>query len=194
MRWKAAAMSLPTDPPLDPGRKRRVVRPWHRPETEFPALVPVGTLHFTRTEPSEVAITAVLAYSNGFEFLVTRLLRPDGPGFYHGAGPIPPGRRRGAAAVSQPMTVGLEFADGSQVIGNPASPLWDEAPPGRILDFSGSVASSHRSDSRWWTWPLPPSGRIDFICQFGAVEKRVSMEAQLVIDASQRSFQAWPNA
>jgi hypothetical protein len=53
--------------------------------------VPVGTLHFTRTEPSEVAITAVLAYSNRFEFFVTRLLRPDGPGFGRGSGPTPPG-------------------------------------------------------------------------------------------------------
>jgi hypothetical protein len=194
MRWKADAMSLPNDPPLDPERKRRVARPWYRPETEFPALVPVGTLHFTRTEPSEVAITAVLAYSNGFEFLVTRLLRPDGPGFGRGAGPTPPGLRRDGPSVSQPMTVGLEFADGSQVIGNVPSPHGDEAPPGRILDFGGGVGSTHRSDSRWWTWPLPPSGRVDFICQLGAVEKRISMEAQLILDASRRSLQAWPNA
>ena len=80
-------MSLPGEPLPDPVPERR--GPWSRP-----ALVPVGALHFLRTEPSEVAVTAVLAYSNGFEFFVTRLLRPDGPGFGSGDGPGPPGRRR----------------------------------------------------------------------------------------------------
>lgn len=138
--------------------ERGGVRPWSRPETEFPALVPVGALHFPRTEPSEVAVTAMLAYSNGFEFFVTRLLRPDGPGFGSGDGLGPPG---------------------------------DEAPSYRILDFGGGVGSLHRSDSRWWTWPLPPPGRLEFICQLGAVERRVSMEAQLILDAAQRSMRVW---
>lgn len=187
-------MSLPGEPPPDTALQPRVVHPWRRPETEFPALVPVGTLHFTRTEPSEVAVTAVLAYSNGFEFFVTRLLRPDGPGFGHGRGPTPPGLRKDGPAVHQLMTVGLEFADGSQVIGNVPSPPGNEEPPGRILDFGGGVGTAHRSDSRWWTWPLPPSGRMDFICRLDAAETRVSMEAQLILDASRRSMHVWPNA
>jgi hypothetical protein len=71
----------------------------------------------------------VLAYSNGFEFFVTRLLRPDGPGFGRGSGPTPPGLRRDGPAVEQPMKVGVEFAGGSQVIGNVPSPHGNEAPP-----------------------------------------------------------------
>jgi len=187
-------MSLPSEQPLDPAPGRRVVHLWNRPETEFPALVPVGILHFTRTEPSEVAVTAVLAYSNGFEFLVTRLLRPDGPGFGHEAGPTPPGLRRDSPAVRQPMTIGLGFADGSQVTGDVPSPAGNEVPTGRILNFGGSVGSTHRSDSRWWTWPLPPRGRLDFICRLGAAETRVSMDARLILEASQRSARAWPDA
>src|SRR5580693_8851539 len=111
-------MSLPGEPQPqpDPVPERRGVSPWCRPETEFPAVVPAGALHFPRTGPSEGAVTAVLAYSNGFEFFVTRLLRPDGPGRGSGGGPGPPGRRRDG--VEQPMTVGLEAADGSRVIGN----------------------------------------------------------------------------
>jgi hypothetical protein len=184
-------MSLPGEPQPqpDPVPERRGVSPWCRPETEFPAVVPAGALHFPRTGPSEVAVTAVLAYSNGFEFFVTRLLRPDGPGFGSGGGPGPPGRRRDG--VEQPMTVGLEVADGSRVIGNVPSPPLGEAPSYRILDFGGGVGSLHRSDSRWWTWPLPPPGRLDFICQLGEVERRVSMEAQLILDAARRSMRAW---
>jgi hypothetical protein len=176
----------------EPLRERRVVRPWDRPETEFPAVVQAGTLHFPRTGPSEVAITAVLAYSNGFEFFVTRLLRPDGPGFGRGLGPVPPGLRGNGPAVHQLMTVGLEFADGSQVIGNTPPPPGSQEPPGRILDFGGGIGSTHRGDDRWWAWPLPPSGRMDFICRLDAAETRVSMDAQLILDAARRSVHVWP--
>jgi hypothetical protein len=92
------------------------------------------------------------------------------------------------------LTTGLGFADGTQVLGNVPSPAGDEEPPSRILDFLGGFGSTHRGDSRWWTWPLPPSGRLDFICQLGAVETRVSMDAQLILDASRRSTHVWPHA
>ena len=139
-----------------------------------------------------VAVTALWAYSNGFEFFITRLVRPDGPGFEHGR--VPSRRRMQGPAVHENMTVGLEFADGSQVIGNVPSPAGNEDPPSRVLDFGGGTGSTHRGDSRWWTWPLPPSGRMDFICQLGAAETRVSMDAQLILDAAQQSVQAWPGA
>jgi hypothetical protein len=184
-------VSLPSGPSPDPALKRRVIHPWERPETQFGVLVPVGILQFDQTEPSRVAITALWAYRNGFEFIVTRLVRPDGPGFEYGRGPSR--RRQDGPVVHQPMTVGLEFADGGQVIGNVPSPAGNEEPPRRILDFGGGVGSTHRGDSRWWTWPLPPSGRMDFICQLGAAETRVSIDAQLILDAAQRSVQAWPD-
>jgi hypothetical protein len=47
---------------------------------------------------------------------------------------------------------------------------------------------------RWWTWPLPPSGRLDFIGRLDAVETRVSMDARVILDASRRSVRAWPDA
>jgi hypothetical protein len=96
--------------------------------------------------------------------------------------------------VHENMTVGLEFADGSQVIGNVPSPADSEEPPSRVLDFGGGVGSAYRGDSRWWTWPLPPNGRMDFICLLGAAETRVSIDAQLILDAARQSVQAWPSA
>jgi hypothetical protein len=185
------AMNLPSESPSDPAARRRVVRAWERPETEFGVLVPVGILQFDRTEPSAVAVTALWAYSNGFEFMLTRLLRPDGPSLHRA--PMP-SLRKGGPGMRQPMTFGLGFADGSQVLGNVPSPAGDEEPPSRILDFLGGFGSTHRGDERLWTWPLPPSGRLDFICRLGAVETRVSVDAQLILDAAQRSVQVWPDA
>lgn len=186
-------MSPPGEPPLDPELSRRVADSRRRPETEFPAVVPVGTLQFDRTEPTAIAVTCVLAYSNGFEFFVTRVLRPDGPRFGLGAGPAPPHLRTGRA-VNQSLEIGVEFADGGRFFATDTPPLDDEDATGPVLHFGGGVGSAHRSDDRWWVWPLPPSGRLDFIARLEAAERRVSMEAQLILDASQRIVRPWSSA
>ena len=44
--------------------------------------------------------------------------------------------------------------------------------------------------SRWWTWPLPPAGPLEFVCEwpaFDIAESRVGIDAQLILDAAQRS-------
>ena len=166
---------------------------------EFGVLVPVGTLQFDRTALSAVAVTALWAYSNGFAFIVTRL----GPGVdgVHGPGPESgpsTRRRRGGSRPRrlgnrESMAIGLAFADGSQVLGR-MGPAGNEEPPSRVLHPIDGVVRTHREDTRWWTWPLPPSGRLDFICQLGEAERRVSVDARLILDASQRSAPAWPDA
>jgi hypothetical protein len=74
-------------PPQRPVLQRQVPRPWDPPETEFPAVVPISTLQFGRSEQTAIAITGISAYSNGFEFAVTRLIRPDLPGWDQDPGP-----------------------------------------------------------------------------------------------------------
>ena len=183
----------PPDPPSGPG----VVRVWARPDMEFGVLVPVGTLQFDRTALSAAAVTELRAYSNGFAFMVTRL----GPGVdgVHGPGPEPApstGRRKSRPprlGSRESMAIGLAFADGSQVIGRIWGPAGNEEPHRRVLHPIESVVRTHREDTRWWTWPLPPGGRVDFICQLGGAERRVSVDAQLILDASQRSAPAWPD-
>jgi hypothetical protein len=120
---QADSMSLPNKPPPSPARQRRLARPWERPDTEFPAVVPIDTFTGGWVD---------ISYDD----------EPDSPFQYPG----------------------------------------------------GSVIRSHREDGRWWVWPLPPPGRLDFICRLGAAKTRVSIDAQLILDASQRSMQAWPNA
>lgn len=132
-------MSPPGEPPLDPELSRRGADSRRRPETEFPAVVPVGTLQFDRTEPTAIAVTCVLAYSNGFEFFVTRVLRPDGPRFGLGAGPAPPHLRTGRT-VNQSLEIGVEFADGGRFFATDTPPLDDEDATGPVLHFGGVSA------------------------------------------------------
>jgi hypothetical protein len=185
-------MGWPSEPEPGPVLGHRVIQPWERPEAEYPALVPVGTLRFDRTEPSAIAVSTVLAYHSGFEFFVTRLLRPDGPGFDRGRGPGPRRARRDGPRVHQLMEVGVEFADGRRAFATDVPPSAGDDPAGPVLHGGGGVSSTHRGDSRWWTWPLPPAGPLVFICRLGAAELRVSLDAQLILDASQRSVRAWP--
>jgi hypothetical protein len=173
-------------PPV-PKLARRVPRPWDPPETEFPALVPVSTLQFDRSGQTAIAVTGVWAYSNGFEFFVTRLIRPDAPGLDED--PVP-GVPRGRLAARQSFQISLQLADGSTVSGGRSD--GDAEPAGPILQSRGGGGSSHRVVLRWWAWPLPPGGPLGFICRLGTGETRVGMDAQLIRDASQQSVRAWP--
>jgi hypothetical protein len=187
-------MSLPGEPPSDPAPQRQLGHPWERPGTEFPDVVQVGTLQFRTTGPTAVAVTGLLAYSNGFEFFVTRLVRPDGPDSpaRREQRPPNPGRPR---VSRESFKVGVEFTGGDQAFtGRFIEMRYQDEPDRPFLYPGGMVTKGHREDSRWWVWPLPPAGRLDFICQLGEAETRVSMEAQLILDASQRSMRAWPSA
>jgi hypothetical protein len=174
--------SLPPRPTL----QRRVPRPWGPPETEFPAIVPIDTLPFDRSEQTAIAITGMSAYSNGFEFFVTRLIRPDAPGF---DGDPVPGAPRGLLAERQSFQISLQLCDGRTVISGTQS---EAEPTGPILRGRGGGGSSHSLFMRWWAWPLPPRGPLEFICQLGTGEARVSVDAQLILDAAQRSVRVWP--
>ena len=68
----------------------------------------------------------------------------------------------------------------------------DAKPTGPVLQSRGGSGSSHRVVLRWWAWPLPPGGPLEFICQLGTSETRISMDTQLILDASQQSVRVWP--
>ena len=63
-----------------------------------------------------------------------------------------------------------------------------------LYPFAGGGAP-HSFISRWWSWPLPPAGPLDFVCEwpaFDIAESRVGIDAQLILDAAQRSIMLWP--
>ena len=71
----------------------------------------------------------------------------------------------------------------------------DSEPSEPILRPRGGGGTSHYQFSRWWAWPLPPSGPLEFICQWPTLrsgETRVGIDAQLIIDAARQSVQLWP--
>jgi hypothetical protein len=157
-------------------------RPWDPPQTQFPGIVPINTLLFERSDRAAMAITSMSAYPNGFGFEVTRLVRPGSPGWDQ-----EPFTAQGSFEVS------LQLSDGRTV--STGKPPGDTEPAGPFLRMNGGGGSSHYNQSRWWAWPLPPSGSLEFICQWPAMgisETRVSIAAELILDAARHSVQIWP--
>ena len=173
-------------PPPRPALQRRVPRPWDPPQTEFPGIVPINTLQFDRSEQAAIAITGMSAYSNGFEFVVTALIHPGAPGFDAET-------QDGGMLTHKPYQISLQLSDGRTVTSD--RPHGDSEPTGPILRPRGGGGTSHYQHSRLWAWPLPPSGPLEFICHWptlGTGETRVTLDAQLVLDAARRSIRLWP--
>lgn len=185
MRFRKAPSRRLAPPRLVP----RTPRPWDPPETELPGIVPINTLLVDRSERTAIAITGIWAYTRGFEFFVTRIIRPGTPGWDEDPVPDAPGDRFAAPSFQ----ISLQLADGRKVIGG--RPYGDSEPAGPILRLRGGGGSSHYQSHRWWAWPLPPSGPLEFICPGPTPEiseTRVSIDAEQILDAARRSIQLWP--
>ncbi len=177
-------------PPLPP-LQRRVPVPWEPPESEFPAIVPIDTLQLGQSGQAAIAITGISAYTGGFEIFMTRCIRPDVPGLDEDPTPERQSRRR-ADPLAAP-TFSLLLSDGTRVVSGRAH--GESEPTGPILQPRGGGGTTHSQFFRWWAWPLPPTGPLEFICQwpmYEIAETQASIDAQLILDAAQRSVRLWP--
>ena len=91
--------------------------------------------------------------------------------------------------------ISLQFSDGRQAISG--RPRGDSSPQGRSCNRAVG-GTSHSQLFRWWVWPLPPTGPLEFDqfpCQwpvYGIGETRVGIDGQVILDAARRSVQLWP--
>ena len=181
--------ALPTPESAPPRRHH----PWEPPEAELPGIVPIDTLLLARTDQVAVAVTGLSAFSAGIEIFLTARIRPGAAHHeehLHG-GP------RDLAGSRRSFRFGLQFSDGGQAAGSPggARPDHGSEPAGPVLYPFAGGGGPHSFVSRWWTWPLPPAGRLEFVCEwlpFGVAESRAGIDAQLILDAAQRSIRLWP--
>lgn len=73
-------------------------------------------------------------------------------------------------------------------------PDGDAEPDGPILRQFMGGGGPRSLFTRWWAWPLPPAGPLEFVCEWPALEipeTRASIDAQLILDAAARSSQLW---
>jgi hypothetical protein len=180
---------LPAPEPAPPRRHQ----PWEPPEAELPGIVPIDTLLLARTDQVAVAVTGLSAFSAGIEIFLTARIRPSAE---HPEEHLP-GGPRDLAASRRSFRFGLQFSDGGKAAGGPGAgrPDRDSEPAGPVLYPFAGGGGPHSFISRWWTWPLPPAGPLEFVCEwsaFGIAESRTGIDAQLILDAARRSVRLWP--
>jgi hypothetical protein len=160
-------------------------RPWEPPDAEIPGIVSIQTLMLWRTDQVAVAVTGLSAYAEGFEVLVTAHIRP--PGATGGRETRPDPR-----AIQRTFRFGLLLSDGRKVFGDRSG--HDTEPTGPVLRLYMSGGRLHSHVSRWWAWPLPPAGPLEFVCEWAALgvpETRAVIDAQLILDAAGHSTPLW---
>jgi hypothetical protein len=163
---------------------------WLPPESVLPAVVPVD-LVLVRTDEIAVAIPSVRAYPTGFDFQVSvRLRRDHGPQLGMALhGPL------GHTSADDIFRLAVVFADG-RVLSN-LGPLADPgaSPEHGILMPGGGGGGGRSYDLDYWVHPLPPPGRLTFVCEwpsFAVPQTEADLDAAAILAASARAQPLWP--
>jgi hypothetical protein len=194
--------------PQPPRRERNRTPPWlGAPKGVLPGIVPLE-LVLARTSQVAVCVTRLGAYPSGFDLdLVTMAgeeadeLDPllfEGRRFRHRR------RREGVEEIPEGMLrFGVEFADGAKATNTAGQPLANLAggtmsvstmssdepqePAGPVLSLGGGGGGGGNWRQSVWIWPLPPPGRLTFVCQWPEANielTRYDIDAQLILDAA----------
>jgi hypothetical protein len=179
-------------PAPEPAPRRRH-QPWEPPEAELPGIVPIDTVVLGQTDQVAVALTGMSAFSAGIEIFLTARIRTSAgqPEENLTGGP------RDLAAARHSFRFGLQFSDGVKAVGRTGGGRMDrDSEPTAPVLYQFAAGGGPRSFvSRWWTWPLPPAGPLEFVCEwpaFGIAESRATIDGQLILDAAGRSVLLWP--
>jgi hypothetical protein len=164
----------PAPPP--PQMVRPGAPPWLQPpESELGVAVPMREV-LASDVGVVIALIDCVAFSTGFEFVIAVRSKVNIDSRQMGFGP--PG---GAEEPEKQLQIGIQFADGATAItgGQPGAEFmaqWKMHMEGRepsssdgpILAPRSGGGGDKRWDFRYWVWPLPPEGRLTFMCEWSA--------------------------
>jgi hypothetical protein len=166
-------------------------------------VVPLELL-IARSATAAVAVRSIVAYPDGFEFVLSAWMRR-------------PVRQRRRGRMYRPLLIdpmdldgdgeipdeflrfGFEFPDGARVTNVDAGP-WEMSPDATepmhgMESHSGGGSDSHYEQT-FWAWPIPSLGKLTIVCEWPAhniVETRVEVESSLIGDAAARAVPVWPD-
>ncbi len=187
-------------PPPPPPAPRHEPPPWSgAPRGVLPGVIALELL-LGRSDRGAVAITRLAGYPAGFQF---DLVAMTAPGFEEDLDPMlfgPYGhhRRRGGSGgwPDDMLRLGVQFADGGRAtnVGGHHHGF-GEPPIGPVMHGGGGGGGGGDWHQSMWVWPLPPPGRLSFVCEWPAVgieQSRTEIDAQLVLDAAARAQPIFP--
>ncbi|HST15493.1 MAG TPA: hypothetical protein VLJ44_11650, partial [Gaiellaceae bacterium] len=138
------------------------------------------------------------AYQRGFEFTLALHMRTrrerlgdDPMAGWHGP--------RHGKFDDDVLRFGIEFADGRKATIFDPHPWWGDpervTTPEIVLMQRGGGGGGTSWDFRFWTWPLPPKGPLDFVTEWPSEElslTRVQLDSAVVREAAGRAEMLWP--
>lgn len=98
-------------------------------------------------------------------------------------GEIPPGRLR----------LGFAFADGSRAANTSEAPFRirkDGVPSSPLMMRRSGRGEEAQWSQIYWVWPLPPPGRLEFLCEWPSADlsfSRTEIDAATIIAAASRA-------
>jgi hypothetical protein len=180
--------------------------PWVRaPSGTLPGVLALE-LVLARTEQVAVCMTRLGAYPEGFELDLVTMAGADrdelDPQLFGRRGMrgrrLSGGLDAGAGIPSEMLRFGVEFADGTKATNTSGRVRWphEEPPAGPVLTPGGGGGGGGNWRQTLWVWPLPPAGRLAFVCEWPAAGiplTRHEIDAQLILDAASRAQTFFPD-
>jgi hypothetical protein len=111
--------------------------------------------------------------------------------------------RAGEELPAELFRAGFALADGSKAtwLGPSGGAVaiatrLDERPKGPLLRSGAGGGGSRRWSQDLWLWPLPPEGRLEFVCEWPAVGielTRTELDSSQIREAAKHSQTLWEN-
>jgi len=170
-----------------------------KPEHVLGEPVPI-TILLARTPKAAIQVAHIAAFPNGFEFRVVAHCRLEAELWHpmHGLAGFRgrPGQRGGMG--DEILRFGIEYADGAKAtnLGPPMVGPTDKKQKGPMLQGGGGSSGGRVAEQIYWAWPLPPPGKLAFVCEWPRYEiplTRKEIDANLILDAAGRATELWPD-
>lgn len=166
---------------------------WEKPEFMLGGALDLAIV-LARTDDAAVCLGQFAAYPNGFEFTLTIVLRDPATGACRR--PTHRFELPGPSIPDDFLRFGLLFSDGKTATNLDMTSLGEDGEPSKpVLNPEGGGGSDSRYDLQHWVWPLPPPGRLAFVCAWPVehiAESRVEIDAEQIRQAATRAIKLWP--
>jgi hypothetical protein len=162
------------------------------PKGSMPVTLPIERI-VARTDETAVYLASISAYPSGFELDVFVVAAEESDLFpfdfdhqtvAEHTGEIPP----------EQLRLGFQFADNSKATNTGKYFGWEEEsdvmPDAPVMQDRGSSSGGENWHSAFWVWPLPPPGRLEFVCEWpqaGIPLTRIELDGAAILEASKKA-------
>jgi hypothetical protein len=155
-----------------------------------------------RSEDAAVCLVLATAHPTGVQFLIDLRWRAEVKGIaMHAAWDQEP--RPGQELPPELFRAGFQLADGSKATWLAAARRAAAKslrpavrPKGPVLRPLAGGGGDLRWSQDLWLWPLPPEGRLEFVCEWPALGielTRAELDSREIREAAKRSQTLWSN-